>query len=172
MPSSTPGSFLPGGTPAPGSGFPRGIRRRSDYEYLGMPLWSVALGPDFARGEMRGHAKGVIAIGDMATGVIALGGLARGLFAFGGLAAGVVAFGGLAIGGLTLGGLAIGIIAFGGGALGWVAVGGAAAGYYAAGGAAFGTYVVSAMERSPEAIAFFAQWDWLWQWLSPNLPRR
>ena len=162
----------PPGNPSPGQSFPRGIRKRSDYEYLGMPLWSVALGPDFARGEMRGHAKGVIAIGDIATGVIALGGLARGLFAFGGLAAGVVAFGGLAIGGLTLGGLAIGIVALGGGAVGWVAVGGAAAGYYAAGGAAFGTYVISAMERSPEAIAFFTQWEWLRELLPLKLQRR
>src|SRR6266545_438784 len=171
MPSPMPGSVQPAGSPPPGLGFPRGIRKRSDYEYLGMPLWSVALGPDFARGEMRGHAKGVIAIGDMATGVIALGGLARGLFAFGGLAAGVVAFGGLAIGGLTLGGLAIGIVAFGGGAVGWVAVGGAAAGYYAAGGAAFGAYVISAMERSPEAIAFFTQWEWLRELLPLKLQR-
>ena len=146
-----------GGAPS-GPAFPS-VRRRSDYEYLGMPLWSVALGPDFAKGEMRGHAKGVLAIGDMATGIVAIGGLARGVFAIGGLAVGIVAVGGLAIGGLTLGGLAIGLVALGGGAVGWVAIGGAAAGFYAAGGAACGTYVVSAMERSPEAVAFFTQWE-------------
>ncbi len=169
--SSRDSSRQPGGA-APGPCFAPGIRRRSDYEYLGMPLWSIALGPDLEKGEMRGHAKGVIAIGDIATGIFALGGLARGLVAFGGLAAGVVAFGGLAIGGLTLGGLAIGIAALGGGAVGWVAIGGAAAGYYAAGGAAFGTFVVSALERSPEAIAFFTQWEWLREPLSANLLRR
>ena len=161
MPQQRPDSYRGTGSTPSGPPFPSGIRKRSDYEYLGMPLWSVALGPDFAKGEMRGHAKGLIAIGDMATGVFALGGLARGVVALGGLAAGVVALGGLAIGGLTLGGLAIGLVALGGGAVGWVAIGGAAAGYYAAGGAAFGTYVVSAMERSPEAIAFFSQWEWL-----------
>jgi hypothetical protein len=150
----------------------RAIRKRSDYEYLGMPLWSVAIGPDPAKGEMRGHAKGVIAIGDMATGVLAIGGLARGFIAFGGLAVGVIAIGGLALGGLALGGLAIGIAAIGGGAIGWAAIGGGAAGYYAAGGAAWGTYVVSAMERSPEAIAFFTQWDVVRMLLPPNMFRR
>ena len=88
-----------------------GVRRRSDYEYLGMPLWSIATGPDPAKGELRGHAKGVLAIGDIATGIVAIGGLARGVFALGGLAIGLVAVGGLAVGGLALGGLAIGAVA-------------------------------------------------------------
>ena len=145
------------GPPAPAG--PRGVRRRSDYEYLGMPLWCIAIGPDPAKDEPRGHAKGVLAMGDIATGVIAIGGLARGFFAFGGLAIGVVAVGGLAIGGLAFGGAAIGIAALGGGAIGWVAVGGAAAGFYAAGGAAFGTYTIDAVAQSPEAVAFFTQWD-------------
>jgi hypothetical protein len=162
----TPGVALPGASVA------RGIRKRSDYEYLGMPLWSIALGPDCDKGETRGHAKGVIAIGDTATGVFALGGLACGCVALGGLAAGVIAFGGLAIGGLAIGGLALGGLALGGGAVGWVAIGGAAAGYYAAGGVAFGTHLVSALERSPEAIAFFTQWNALRELLPANLLRR
>ena len=136
-----------------------GVRRQSDYEYLGMPLWCIAIGPDPAKGELRGHAKGVLALGDIATGVIAIGGFARGFVAFGGLAIGVIAVGGLALGGLAFGGLAIGIAALGGGAIGWVAVGGAAAGFYAAGGAAFGTYTIDAVAQSPEAVAFFTQWD-------------
>jgi hypothetical protein len=134
-----------------------GVRKRSAYEFLGMPLYSIAMGPDPAKGEMRGHAKGVIAIGDIATGVVAIGGVARGLFAFGGLAIGGVAFGGLAVGALALGGAAIGLAALGGGALGWVAVGGAAAGVYAAGGAAFGEHVLSATVRDPEAVRFFSE---------------
>jgi hypothetical protein len=148
------------------------IRRKSGYEYLGMPLWSIALGPDIARGEMRGHARGVIAIGDIATGILAIGGLARGFIAIGGFAAGVISFGGLAIGGLALGGLAIGLAAAGGCALGWVAIGGGAAGYYAAGGVAWGMYAVSAMERSPEAVAFFTQWDVVRMFLPQDVPRR
>ena len=40
----------------------RSVRRRSDYVYLGMPLWCIAVGPDLARGETRGHAKGLLAV--------------------------------------------------------------------------------------------------------------
>ena len=147
------------------------VRRRSDYEYLSLPLWSIAVGPDPSKGEMRGHAKGIVAIGDIATGFIAVGGLARGVFALGGLAVGVFAFGGLALGIFALGGLAIGVVALGGGAAGWLAIGGAAAGVYAVGGAAWGAYVISATERSPEAVAFLSQWDGL-RTLPQNSPRR
>ena len=51
----------------------------------------------FAKGETRGHAKGIVAFGDMATGVVAAGGLARGVIAFGGLAIGLASFGGLGL---------------------------------------------------------------------------
>jgi len=54
-------------TPAPAG--MRGIRRHSDHEYLGMPLWSIATGADPSKGEIRGHAKGVVAIGGAAAGV-------------------------------------------------------------------------------------------------------
>jgi hypothetical protein len=146
---------------SPGEPPLRSIRKRSSYEYLGMPLWSIALGPDLERGELRGHAKGVLAIGDIATGIVAFGGIARGFIALGGLAIGVFALGGLAVGGLALGGAGIGIVAGGGAAFGAVAMGGAAFGYYAAGSTAFGRYVLSPFERSPDAVALFAQWEWL-----------
>jgi hypothetical protein len=137
----------------------RSVRRRSDSLIFGLPAYDLALGPDFEKGEMRGHARGFLAIGDIATGVFALGGLARGIFAFGGLAVGVVSFGGGAIGlGLAIGGLAIGSLALGGGALGGVAIGGGAAGYYAAGGGGVGHYVVSADRRDPEAEEFFRRY--------------
>jgi hypothetical protein len=124
----------------------RGVRRRSSLEFAGLPLYDVALGPDPEKGEFRGHAKGVLAIGDMASGVIAVGGLARG----------IVALGGLAVGLLSLGGLSIGLLlALGGGAFGGVAVGGGAAGYYACGGAAYGHAVVGALRRDAEAVEFF-----------------
>jgi len=167
VPDRTRGA--PGATPS--AAF-RGVRRRSDYEYLGLPLWAVAVGPDPATGEVRGHAKGILAVGDVATGLIALGGLAYGGIAVGGLAIGLVAVGGFALGALAFGGLAIGLVAIGGGAVGWAAVGGAAAGVYAAGGAAWGSYVISAVERSPEAVAFFTQWDALRSLLPPTAIRR
>lgn len=134
----------------------RGVRYRSAFAFGDLPFVCVATGPDPSKGESRGHAVGVIAIGDMATGLLALGGLARGLVAFGGLSLGLVTFGGLSVGALAaVGGLAIGGLAFGGGALGAAAVGGGAVGYYACGGGAFGEHVVAPHRRDPEAVAFF-----------------
>jgi hypothetical protein len=148
----------------------RGVRKQSEYVFLGLPLYSIALGPDLAKGEMRGHAKGVLAIGDTATGIIAVGGFALGGIAIGGVALGLVSFGGFALGLLlAIGGAAIGTVAAGGAALGWVAIGGAAAGVYAAGGSAYGTHILDAMHRDPEAVAFFSQWD-IFQWFGP-IPR-
>jgi len=54
----------------------RSIRYRSSASLANIPLLSIALGPDLEKGEWRGHARGIIAIGDVATGVIAFGGLA------------------------------------------------------------------------------------------------
>ena len=117
------------------------IRRRSEGEFLGLPIWEIAMGPDPEQGEAHGHARAIIAIGDIATGWLAIGGIARGIIALGGVAVGGVAlggatfgllgaFGGLAVGTLALGGLAIGGVAMGGTAIGYVAVGAAAIGYY------------------------------------------
>jgi hypothetical protein len=149
--------LLAGGNPA-GFGL-RGIRRQSSRSLWGRPLWAVAFGPDWERGELRGHARGIFAFGDLATGWVACGGLARGIFAFGGLAVGVFAFGGAAIGALVaVGGGAVGAIAAGGGAIGLVAVGGGALGYFALGGGAEGAHVVSALRQDPEAVAFFREY--------------
>ena len=134
----------------------RGIRKRASRRFGDFPFWDIAIGPDLARGEMRGHARGIIAVGDIATGVLAVGGLARGVFAFGGLAAGLVSFGGASIGALlAIGGLAIGSAAIGGAAVGGVAVGGGAVGYYACGGGAAGAHLVDATHRDPEAQDVF-----------------
>jgi hypothetical protein len=148
--------------PLSGASF-KSTRRQSSRKFLGWPLWAIAIGPDLERGEMRGHARAIFAVGDMATGMFALGGLARGVVAFGGLAIGLVAFGGFAIGVLiALGGAAIGCVAFGGGAIGVIAVGGGACGYYALGGGAIGAHTVSALHQDPEAISFFQQYfPWL-----------
>ncbi|HLF95633.1 MAG TPA: SHOCT domain-containing protein [Methylococcaceae bacterium] len=151
-------SQLLSGRPFPAFAF-RGIRRQSSRTVFGRPLWAIAFGPDWEQGEMRGHARGIFAFGDIATGWVACGGLARGVFAFGGLAVGVFAFGGAAIGALlAIGGGAIGGIAAGGGAIGLVAVGGGAFGYFALGGGAEGVHVVSALRQDPEAVAFFREY--------------
>jgi hypothetical protein len=138
---------------------PRGVRYRSAAGLGDIPFLAIAAGPDPEKGELRGHAKGIIAIGDIATGVVALGGLARGLVAFGGLAVGAVTFGGLSIGALAaIGGLAVGSLAVGGAAVGGVAVGGGAAGYYACGGAAVGKHASSPIAQDPEAVDFFRRY--------------
>lgn len=148
----------------PFSGFPlKGIRRQSSRQLCGLPLWAIAVGPDWEKGERRGHARAIFALGDMATGWFACGGLARGIFAVGGLAIGLFAFGGGAIGILiAVGGGAIGGIAFGGAAIGAIAIGGGACGYYAFGGGAVGVHTVSGLHQDPEAVSFFQQYfPWL-----------
>ncbi len=152
----------------PGSVPIKGVRKSSEATFCGLPLVSIAVGPDPEKNELRGHARGIIAIGDIATGVLAIGGLARGGVAIGGVAIGIIALGGLAlslllamgglaIGCLALGGCAIGGIAIGGAAFGIVAAGGLAVGYYAFGDAAFGVHVISSTFRSPEAVEFFGR---------------
>jgi hypothetical protein len=143
----------------------RGLRRQSSRTFAGLPLWSVAIGPDLERGEMRGHARGIFALGDIATGWVAFGGFARGFIAMGGLAVGLIAFGGGAVGILiAIGGGALGGIALGGAAVGLVAIGGGAAGYYAMGSAAVGVHTVSALGRDPAAVEFFQKY---FPWLGP-----
>jgi len=137
----------------------RGVRYRSALGIGDIPLLAIATGPDPDKGEFRGHARGIIALGDMATGVVAVGGLARGFLALGGLALGLITFGGASIGVLlAVGGLAVGTAAFGGGAIGGAAIGGGAYGYYACGGAAFGTHVIRPGRTDPEAALFFRQY--------------
>lgn len=129
---ATPGTFV--------SPYARGVRRRSQAELFGIPLWEIATGPDLARGEQRGHAKAIFAIGDIATGLFALGGIARGGFCLGGVAMGLVTFGGCSLGLLAaLGGCAIGLgLSVGGLAVGYIAIGGAAIGIFSLGGLAVG----------------------------------
>src|SRR4051812_40145925 len=102
-----------------------GVRYRSKATLFGWPVVSVALGP--ANGEIRGVARGIVAVGDIAVGGLAVGGIAFGIVANGGLCVGLFSLGGLAIGLFTaLGGLAIGTLAIGGAAIGILATGGGA----------------------------------------------
>ena len=141
-----------------GRGACQKIRKRSERTLCGLPLVDIALGPDPEKNEMRGRAHGIVAIGDIAKGWIAIGGVAQGGLAFGGVAIGILSIGGCSVGLFSLGGLAVGGVALGGAAIGCVAIGGGALGYYAFGGGAFGKYVISAMQRSQEALHFFSKW--------------
>lgn len=137
----------------------RGVRRQSTRQLFGLPLWAIACGPDWERGEARGHARGIFALGDIATGWFACGGFARGIFAVGGLAIGLFALGGGAFGLLVaVGGSAVGGLAFGGGAVGGIAIGGGACGYYAIGGGAVGAHTISGLHQDPAAADFFQQY--------------
>ena len=113
------------------------------YEYVsertlfGLPLVHINIGFGIYR------AKGIVAIGNIATGWIALGGLAAGFLSIGGLAVGLLlTLGGVAVGGIALGGVALGGIAIGGVAVGYFSVGGLAVGQIALGGWAQGYLAV------------------------------
>jgi hypothetical protein len=137
-----------------------GVRWVSQARLGELPLLSVAIGPDPLRGEMRGHARGVLAVGDLATGWLAVGGIARGAIAIGGVAVGLLSVGGVSLGGLAVGGLALGGIALGGAAIGVVAIGGLAVGYYALGGLALGPDSVRALGQGsvPEWLERYLPW--------------
>lgn len=112
------------------------------YEYKSQrTLWGLPLVHINMQNWGFARAKGIIAIGNIATGFVAVGALAVGLLSFGGVALGLIALGGVALGLLlALGGVALGGVALGGVALGLIAIGGAALGYVALGGCASGTY--------------------------------
>lgn len=105
------------------------------YEYkskrtlFGLPLVHV----NFGCGDH--WARGIVAVGDIATGIVALGGVTVGLFTLGGVSLGLLlALGALSIGTVSIGGVAIGLIVLGGIAMGWLSIGGVGMGVYAAGG--------------------------------------
>lgn len=124
------------------------------YEYksrrtlFGLPLVHINIG-------RRDHwARGIVAIGNIATGFVALGGVAAGLLSLGGVSFGLLlALGAVTLGAVSIGGVALGILAWGGIALGWLAVGGCAVGVYAAGGVVAASQVaVGGVAAAPLAI--------------------
>jgi hypothetical protein len=143
-----------------------GKRYRSKAQLFGLPVVDVAIGP--LGQELRGRARGTIAIGDVATGWLAVGGVARGIVAVGGVAIGLFSFGGLAVGlltatgglaicfGLAYGGFAIASLAFGGLAIGVIAQGGLAVGLFARGAAGIGRAFPGSFDR--------------WRWLVGGFP--
>jgi hypothetical protein len=145
----------------PGFGQFRGKRYQSKTTLFGLPVIDIAIGPHGA--EPRGRARGIIAIGDLASGWLAIGGLARGIVAIGGLAIGIFPFGGLAIGLLTaFGGLAVSLgIANGGLSLATISNGGLAIGWAAQGGLAAGNIARGALAFTKSSPHNFAQLRWL-----------
>lgn len=128
---------------------------RWHYEYkskrtlFGLPLVHINCG--FGRNHW---ARGIIAIGNVATGFIALGCISVGLLSLGALGIGLLlALGAAAIGIVSIGGYALGLLAWGGIAMGWLAVGGCAFGTYAAGGAVIASKVAVGTAAAARQLA-------------------
>ena len=104
-------------------------------------------------------ARGILAVGNVATGVFAFGGVSAGLFSLGGVALGLLlALGGVALGTIAIGAVAAGLLAWGGVVLGWLSVGGVAKGVYAMGGVAAGSRVaMGGLASAPLAIGAAAE---------------
>jgi hypothetical protein len=157
----------------------RSKRYRSEAVLFGWPILSIAFGPDPDKGEMKGLARGVIAIGDAAIGGIAIGGASLGVISVGGMSVGLCSIGGCSIGvlaaiggaaigmGASVGGATIGSLASGGAAIGIAAQGGGAVGYYASGGGAFGAHTITPRAADPEAQDAFKSLSWFFGAPSP-----
>ncbi len=126
---------------------PRSIRYTSQAKLFGLPLLAIAQGPEHSRDEQRGHARGIIAIGDVATGFIAIGGIARGFIAVGGVGFGLFTVAGVGVGALVIAGVAVAQTAFGG----------VAVGQYAKGGVAVGVRVICSKRVDQEAVEWFSR---------------
>lgn len=96
---------------------------KSKHELFGLPLVHINL-----RDKGFCRAKGILAIGNIATGFVSLGAISAGLLSLGALTAGLLSTGAISIGLIALGGIAIGRIAIGGVAIGIYAIGGCAIG--------------------------------------------
>ena len=133
--------------------------QRWHYEYkskrvlFGLPLVHINCGPGVH------WARGIIAIGNIATGFVALGSIAAGLFSLGALSLGLLmALGALSVGIVSIGGLALGLTAWGGFAFGVLSVGGISCGVYAAGGVVCASQVaVGGVASAPLAIGHAAE---------------
>lgn len=115
--------------------------RRRHYEYRSqkmvgsLPFIHINVGPGLYR------AKGIIAIGNMASGVIAVGFLATGVIAVGLLSIGLLALATVAVGLLAYGSLAVGVISFGAVSFGIFSMGAYSVGQFAFGAKAEGVQV-------------------------------
>ena len=96
----------------------KSLRFQSNRTLFGYPIYDIAFGPDHVTGAVKGHAKGIIAIGNRATGFVAIGGMAQGIIAIGGLSWGLFTAGGCTLGLVAgVGGVAAGGIVLGGGGI-------------------------------------------------------
>ena len=121
---------------------------RSRCTLWGLPLVHINL-------SQRGltWARGIIAIGNVATGLVAVGCFAAGLLSVGAICLGLLVIAGIALGVVSIGCISIGMLAFGGVALGYLAVGGSCFGIYAVGGAAGATDIAVGAAAGADLLA-------------------
>ncbi len=121
---------------------------KSKRTLFGLPLVHINCGPGLR------WARGIIAVGNVATGLVALGGLSVGLLSLGGISLGLLlALGGVAIGGVAVGGFSLGALALGGITMGLLSIGGVSIGMYALGGVASASKVaIGGVASAPVAI--------------------
>lgn len=125
-----------------------------EYEYKSRrTLWGLPLVHIHVSHRGFTWARGIIAVGNVATGLIACGGLSAGALSLGGFSLGLLALGGIAAGALAIGGLVFGLAALGGVAFGLLSIGGVAVGQYAAGGAVLGSVMAVGGAASAGQVA-------------------
>lgn len=126
---------------------------KSKRKLWGMPLVHINL---CANGLC--WARGVIAIGNVATGLFSVGALSAGLFSFGAISLGLLSLGALVFGLVSAGAVAVGLLAWGGIAFGLVGIGGIAVGQYAVGGVASGSKLaIGGTASAPVAVGEMAE---------------
>lgn len=131
-----------------------GFEYKSERTWHGMPLVHINL-----KGAAKGvlaiglAAKGIVAIGLATLGVVSLGIVSVGVLAFAAFAAlGVAANAGLSAGIISVGGMSVGLFSLGGMSVGWFSFGGLSVGKYAIGGAAVGDIAVGASASGTIAV--------------------
>jgi len=108
---------------------------KSEKTLFGLPLVHINIGFGARK------AKGVVAIGNIATGFVSIGLLSTGLFSTGLLSLGLLSFGLLSIGILATGAVSLGVLSIGGVAFGMFTIGGVAIGAYSTGGLAIASRI-------------------------------
>lgn len=114
---------------------------RWQYEYkskrtlFGLPLVHVNVGFGLYR------AKGIVAIGTIATGLLSIGAISAGLLSIGAMGVGLIALCAMALGVVALGSVAIGVFALGALAIGLFAYGALAVGMFSTGALAVASHV-------------------------------
>lgn len=138
--------------------------RAFHYEYkskrtlFGLPLVHINVGVGIRK------ARGIIAVGTLASGIVALGALSCGVISLGALSLGLISLGAAAVGIFAVGGFAAGAAAIGGISVGLLAVGGVALGKYALGGFAAATDIaMGGAARGHIAVGDSAGGTFVWE---------